>query len=66
MFAFFGLRCSWLLGSLSIAALCSAPAHSQGTWPLKPVRIIVGTSQGGSTDAYARLMSTVLSGSLKQ
>ena len=68
MFNFFRLRCSWLLSGLSIATLCSAPApaHSQGTWPVKPVRIIVGTSQGGSTDAYARLMGAVLSGSLNQ
>lgn len=48
------------------AGLCAASAHAQSTWPAKPVRIIVPSTPGGGTDAYARLISAVLTDSLKQ
>lgn len=54
-----------LLVSL-IAILSQAGAHAQGSWPMKPVRIIVPSTPGGGTDAYARLMSAVLTESFKQ
>ena len=55
-----------IIGAALCAGLCAAPATSQSTWPAKSVRIIVPSTPGGGTDAYARLMSAVLSESLKQ
>jgi len=48
------------------AGLTAAPANSQTAWPARSVRIIVPSTPGGGTDAYARLISAVLSESLKQ
>lgn len=48
------------------ASVGSLPAHAQGTWPVKSVRIVVPSTPGGGTDHYARLMSAVLSESLRQ
>jgi tripartite-type tricarboxylate transporter receptor subunit TctC len=48
------------------ATVCGSPAHAQGTWPAKPVRIIVPSPPGGGTDAYTRLISAALSDSFKQ
>ncbi len=48
------------------ASLCAAPSWAQGTWPSKPVRIIVPSTPGGGTDAYSRLISAALTDSLKQ
>jgi len=45
------LRCC-----LSIAALCAAPVHSQGTWPAKPIRLIVPLEAGGLIDGFARTL----------
>ena len=59
-------RAASVFGTMLWATLCAAPAQAQGTWPAKPVRIIVPSTPGGGTDAYARLMSAVLSDSLKQ
>jgi tripartite-type tricarboxylate transporter receptor subunit TctC len=46
------------LAALTLAA--SMPAHAD-TFPDGPVRIVVGSSPGGSTDAMARLIATALS-----
>ena len=54
-----------LLASL-FALLCQSGAHAQGSWPTKPVRIIVPSTPGGGTDAYSRLMSALLTESFKQ
>ena len=47
----------------SFATCC---AQAQTNWPVKSVRIIVPSTPGGGTDAYARLISAALSESLKQ
>lgn len=43
----------WGLGSLG--------AHAQGTWPNKPVRIVVPFAPGGTTDILARAVAPELS-----
>jgi tripartite-type tricarboxylate transporter receptor subunit TctC len=53
--------------ALSLLALViGGTAQAQGTWPVKSVRIIVPSTPGGGTDAYARLMGAVLTESFKQ
>jgi tripartite-type tricarboxylate transporter receptor subunit TctC len=49
-----------VLGSLATAV------HGQGTWPARPVRLIVPTSPGGATDSYARLLSQALAEAFRQ
>ena len=51
------------LGLLAASAL---GARSQGAWPTKPVRIVVGFSAGGTTDVVARLMARELTEALGQ
>ena len=53
----FGLVC---------AAIAVGTAQAHVNWPVKSVRIIVPSTPGGGTDAYARLISAALSESLKQ
>jgi tripartite-type tricarboxylate transporter receptor subunit TctC len=48
------------------ATMIAAPAVAQVTWPARPVRVIVPSTPGGGTDAYARLISAALSESLGQ
>ena len=46
---------------LAAGGLLAAPAvHAQGTWPNKPVRIIVPWPPGGSTDVLVRLYAELL------
>lgn len=52
----FELRRRTLLGGLAAGgATLSMPALAQGTWPDRPLRIVVGFSPGGPTDTVARL-----------
>lgn len=51
-----------VLAAISLAA----PAHAQGNWPAKPVRILVPTAPGGTADALARLFAPHLSSVLGQ
>ena len=51
------------LGALaaSILAFAALPALAQGTWPNKPVRIVVPFAAGGTTDILARAVAPELS-----
>ena len=42
--------------ALSAAALGALPAHAQGTYPNKPIRIIVAYTPAGTTDILARAL----------
>ena len=52
------------------AALCAlglaGPALAQGTYPDRPVKVIVALSAGGSVDMIARTLSQKLNASLGQ
>ena len=55
------------VASLAAALLVAASAaHAQGTYPDRPVRIIVGFSAGGSSDVLARLSAQSLTKALNQ
>lgn len=58
---------------LSIAAACGAAvlpwqaqAQDSANWPVKPVRMLVGSAPGGGTDAMARAVADRLGPLLKQ
>lgn len=50
----------------TIAGSVHSAAHAQDTWPSKPVKVIVPSSPGGGTDAYARIIAQALSEATKQ
>ena len=52
-----------LLGALlgTIAGYAQSQTQQEQSWPSKSVRIVVPSSSGGGTDAYARLMAQSLS-----
>lgn len=47
-------------------ALPVAPVSAQDAWPTRAVRLVVPSSPGGGTDAYARLLAQGLADALKQ
>ncbi|WP_338663971.1 tripartite tricarboxylate transporter substrate binding protein [Pararoseomonas sp. SCSIO 73927] len=59
-----------LLAALAAPALANPvlaiPALAQGTWPNRPVRVIVPFTPGGSTDAMARVTAAKLTEKLGQ
>ena len=48
------------LACWSLLAALALPAHAQGGFPSKPVRLVVGFTAGGSTDVLARLLADEL------
>lgn len=56
-----------LLGCTLLAAVLAAPlAQAQGSYPLRPVRLLVGFPPGGSTDLAARALADRLGSVLGQ
>lgn len=51
---------------ISILGLTAQGASAQGTYPNKPVRMIVPFAPGGGVDIYARLLATGMSSILNQ
>jgi tripartite-type tricarboxylate transporter receptor subunit TctC len=50
--------------ALALTTLCATGARAQ-TWPSQPLRILVGSSPGGGTDAMARAVADKLGPALK-
>ena len=51
--------------AICVSISCVSTLHAQGTWPEKPVRIVVPSPPGGGADAYSRLMAAALSEALR-
>lgn len=53
----------------AVAAACvlvHAPAHSQASWPSRPVTLVVPFPAGGNTDTMGRIVAERLTAALKQ
>jgi tripartite-type tricarboxylate transporter receptor subunit TctC len=55
-----------LLAAPTILALAGRSAFAQGSWPDRPVRIVVSFTPGGTTDIIARLVANQLTDRWKQ
>jgi len=49
-----------ILLALGVTLAAAVPAHAQGDYPNKPIRIIVGFGAGGGNDIFARLVGAKL------
>jgi len=56
----FNRRATLMAVAVSTMGLFVGPAFAQGTWPTKPVRIVVPFAAGGTTDILARAMAPEL------
>src|SRR5262245_44184983 len=54
------------LVTAGLAAILPAIGHAQGTYPTRPVQIVVPFPPGGNTDILTRLMADHFSQSFKQ
>ena len=50
----------------SFAGMASLPVSAQQNWPQRPLRILVGTSPGGSPDIISRLLADKMADRLGQ
>lgn len=57
---------TWAAGMTAILLLCSSALQAQGTYPTRPVRLIVANSPGSSVDTVGRALALHLSNTLGQ
>ncbi len=61
-----GVSLLWRGVSAAVMAMAALPVAAQGTYPVKPVRLLVGFSPGGGQDIAARILAKHLSASWGQ
>src|SRR5437870_13606026 len=54
------------IAHVALLALLAAPAHPQETFPVRPLRFVVGFAAGGGNDIMVRVLSGKLAESLGQ
>ncbi|MGH8810214.1 MAG: Bug family tripartite tricarboxylate transporter substrate binding protein, partial [Noviherbaspirillum sp.] len=57
---------AWHLAVLTATALAAASVLAQGTWPSRPIRMVVPSPGGSGPDVLARVFAEQISQSLKQ
>jgi tripartite-type tricarboxylate transporter receptor subunit TctC len=60
------LRRTIVCAAAAIGALAALPAHAQGAYPDKPIRLVVNFPPGGAADVIGRAVAQHLGESLKQ
>jgi len=60
------LRRALVSAAAAIGALAAPPAHAQGAYPDKPIRLVVNFPPGGAADVIGRAVAQQLGESLKQ